>query len=94
MAGKRKRGNNEGGITKRYNRDGKLIGYQVRIQLPDGKRKTLGTAHHLGRSGQDWRNVDKSTSQPAACLPVPDKRSRTSSMPGSSSRRRRSDIRR
>jgi integrase len=45
MAGKQKRrGNSEGGITKRFNRDGKLVGWQVRILLPNGKRKTLGTA--------------------------------------------------
>ena len=42
MAGRR--GNKEGGITKRYNRDGKLVGYQVRILMHDGKRKTMGTA--------------------------------------------------
>jgi ABC-type amino acid transport substrate-binding protein len=44
MAGKRKRGNNEGGIPKRYDRNGKLTGYQAQILLPNGKRKTLGTA--------------------------------------------------
>jgi integrase len=42
MAGRR--GNNEGSITKRKNRQGKVIGWQVQVKLPDGKRKTLGTA--------------------------------------------------
>ena len=52
MAGKRKRGNNEGGITKRYNRDGKLISYQVQLLMPDGKRKTLGTAPTMAEARQ------------------------------------------
>jgi len=39
-----KRGRHEGGITKRYARDGRLIGYQVQVRLPGGKRKTVGTA--------------------------------------------------
>jgi integrase len=39
-----KRGRYEGGISKRYSRDGKLIGYQVQIRMPGGQRKTLGTA--------------------------------------------------
>ncbi len=33
----------EGGINKRYSKDGKLLGYQVRVYTPDGKRTTLGT---------------------------------------------------
>lgn len=37
----------EGGITKRYGRDGKVIGYQVRIRLPGGKRPSLGTVRTL-----------------------------------------------
>jgi integrase len=39
-----KRGRHEGGITKRYSRDGQLIGYQVQVRLPGGRRKTVGTA--------------------------------------------------
>jgi integrase len=42
-----KRGHGDGGISKRYARDGRLIGYQVRVTLPGGKRKTIGTAPSL-----------------------------------------------
>ena len=38
-----KRGRNEGGITKRHSRDGRLIGFQVQVRLPNGNRKTIGT---------------------------------------------------
>lgn len=38
-----RRGHKEGGITKRYSRDGQLLGYQVQVLLPGGRRKTLGT---------------------------------------------------
>jgi integrase len=39
----RRRGHHEGGITARKNADGKVVGYQVQVRLPDGSRKTLGT---------------------------------------------------
>jgi hypothetical protein len=38
-----RRGHKEGGITKRYGRDGKFLGYQVQVLLANGQRKTLGT---------------------------------------------------
>jgi integrase len=53
-----RRGRHEGGITKRYDRNDKLIGYQVQVRLPGGQRKTLGTvptmreARLLAQQGQ------------------------------------------
>jgi hypothetical protein len=38
-----RRGHKEGGITKRYSRDGRFLGYQVQVLLVNGRRKTLGT---------------------------------------------------
>lgn len=38
-----RRGHKEGGITKRYGRGGRFLGYQVQILLANGQRKTLGT---------------------------------------------------
>jgi integrase len=38
-----RRGHHEGGIAKRRNADGKVVGYQVQVRLPDGTRKTVGT---------------------------------------------------
>jgi integrase len=38
-----RRGHKEGGISKRYGRDGTFLGYQVQALLPNGHRKTLGT---------------------------------------------------
>ena len=38
-----RRGHKEGGITKRYSRDGRFLGYQVQVLLANGQRKTLGT---------------------------------------------------
>jgi len=37
------RGYGEGSITERRDTSGKVIGYQVQVLLPGGKRKTLGT---------------------------------------------------
>lgn len=42
-----KRGRNEGGITKRYSRDGRFVGYQVQVRLPGGRRKTVGTVDSI-----------------------------------------------
>jgi integrase len=54
----RRRGHNEGSIYPRLNADGKIIGYQVQVLLPNRKRKTLGTvrtrreAVQLAQKGQ------------------------------------------
>jgi integrase len=54
----KRRGNNEASITERKNRDGKVTGYQVRVSLPNGARRTLGTvvtkaeARRLAQHGQ------------------------------------------
>ncbi|MGH2442186.1 MAG: site-specific integrase [Chloroflexota bacterium] len=53
-----RRGRHEGGITKRLDRNNKVIGYQVQVRLPGGQRKTLGTvptmreARLLAQQGQ------------------------------------------
>jgi integrase len=53
-----RRGYGEGSITKRKDKNGKVIGYQVQVLLPGGERKTLGTvrtkreAQKLAAQGQ------------------------------------------
>lgn len=53
-----RRGYGEGSINKRKDKNGKVIGYQVQVLLPTGRRKTLGTvptkreAQKLAAQGQ------------------------------------------
>jgi integrase len=42
-----KRAYHEGGITKRLSKEGKLLGYQVQMRAPGGKRVTLGTVRTM-----------------------------------------------
>lgn len=47
-----RRGHKEGGISKRYSRDGTFLGYQVQVLLPNGHRKTLGTVRTMCEAKQ------------------------------------------
>ena len=47
-----RRGHKEGGITKRYNRAGKFVGYQVQVRIPGGKRVTVGTVATMAEARQ------------------------------------------
>jgi hypothetical protein len=55
VAGRRRYG--EGSITPRYARNGKLDGYQARIPLPNGTRKTVGTFETRREAAQANRNA-------------------------------------
>jgi integrase len=69
-----RRGHKEGGITKRYSRDGRLLGYQVQVKLPTGIRKTLGTtkryreAVKLAQRGQVELAAGRLTTSPRQTL--------------------------